>query len=203
MMQRVLLVDDDKEVREALGQSLELADMAPILASSFIIAKDHISTDFEGVIVTDIRMPGRDGFHLLSYARSIDPELPVILLTGEGDIPTAVKAMEQGAHSFLEKPCAPNELIMLIEKASEARREVLENRRRKLEMESGDAAARMLFGRSAWPKDCDRGCARLLAPTRKSWSPGRRVPEHPRWPRSFIFFRQRRVIPLSNARRHR
>lgn len=149
MMQRVLLVDDDKEVREALGQSLELADMAPILASSFIVAKDHISTDFEGVIVTDIRMPGRDGFHLLSYARSIDPELPVILLTGEGDIPTAVKAMEQGAHSFLEKPCAPNELIMLIEKASEARREVLENRRRKLEMESGDAAARMLFGRSA------------------------------------------------------
>lgn len=155
-MHRVLLVDDDREVREALGQSLELADMVPTLAGSFIEAKDHISTDYDGVIVTDIRMPGRDGFHLLSYARGIDPELPVILLTGEGDIPMAVRAMEEGAHSFLEKPCAPNELITMVQKAALARREVLENRRRKLEMESGDAAARMLFGRSVLAEELRR-----------------------------------------------
>ena len=104
MTKRVLLVDDDIEVREALGQMLELADLEPFLAGSFVAAKDLITREFDGVIVTDIRMPGRDGFHLLDYARAADPELPVILLTGEGDIPMAVKAMDAGAHSFLEKP---------------------------------------------------------------------------------------------------
>ena len=79
----VLLVDDDASVREALGQTLELADMSPILAGSYIEAKDHISTDFDGVVISDIRMPGKDGFALLEYVRGVDADLPVILLTGE------------------------------------------------------------------------------------------------------------------------
>jgi len=65
MTKKVLLVDDDKEVREALGQTLELAGLEPVLAASFVVAKDHITPSFDGVIVTDVRMPGRDGFHLL------------------------------------------------------------------------------------------------------------------------------------------
>ena len=93
MTRRVLLVDDDAAVREALGQTLELADVDAVMAGSFVVAKDHIVPEFDGVIVSDIRMPGRDGFHLLEYTRSIDAELPVILLTGEGDIPMAVQAM--------------------------------------------------------------------------------------------------------------
>ena len=93
----VLLVDDDAAVREALSQSLELADMTVIAAGSFVAAKDRITADFEGVILSDMRMPGRDGFHLLEYARTQDPDLPVILLTGEGDIPMAVAAMGQEA----------------------------------------------------------------------------------------------------------
>ena len=72
----VLLVDDDKEVREALGQTLELADLKPILAGSFIEAKDHIAKSFNGVVVTDVRMPGKDGFQLLEFAQSVDRELP-------------------------------------------------------------------------------------------------------------------------------
>lgn len=148
MIQSVLLVDDDREVREALGQTLELADILPILAGSFIAAKDHITKEFAGVIVTDIRMPGRDGFHLLAHARSVDRELPVILLTGEADVPMAVKAMADGAHAFLEKPCAPQDLLAAIEQALAQRAEVLEARRRKLQLESGDAAARMLYGTS-------------------------------------------------------
>lgn len=146
MTRRVLLVDDDREVREALGQTLELADLDPVLAGSFIEAKDHMDSRFDGIVVTDIRMPGRDGFHLLDHARKLDADLPVILLTGEGDIPMAVEAMGRGAFDFLEKPCAPKDLVATVERALKARGEVLEARRQKLQLESGDAAARMIFG---------------------------------------------------------
>ena len=153
MTKRVLLVDDDIQVREALGQMLELADLEPFLAGSFVAAKDLITREFDGVIVTDIRMPGRDGFYLLDYARAADPELPVILLTGEGDIPMAVKAMDAGAHSFLEKPCAPSDLLATVRKALGLRAEILDSRRQRLQLESGDAASRMLHGTSPLAAD--------------------------------------------------
>ncbi|MDH5452924.1 MAG: response regulator, partial [Paracoccaceae bacterium] len=86
MIRKVLVVDDDRAVREALSQSLELANLQPVLAGSFIEAKDHIIADFAGVVVSDIRMPGKDGFALLEHARKTDADLPVILLTGQGDI---------------------------------------------------------------------------------------------------------------------
>ena len=146
MTNTVLLVDDDAPVREALGQTLELADLTPMLAGSFIVAKDLISRSFDGVIVTDIRMPGRDGFHLLDYVRGQDPELPVILLTGEGDIPMAVKGMSAGAFDFLEKPCAPQQFLEVVKRALETRRVVLAGRKHTISAEAGDAASRMLFG---------------------------------------------------------
>ncbi|MEO9898078.1 MAG: sigma-54 dependent transcriptional regulator [Paracoccaceae bacterium] len=148
MNHSVLVVDDDSSVREALAQTLELANMTPVLASAFIAAKDHISPNFEGIILSDIRMPGRDGFYLLDHARKIDPELPVILLTGEGDIPMAVRAVGQGAFDFLEKPCAPDDLLPVLQRALKTRALVLENRRLKALVESGDPAARMLIGLS-------------------------------------------------------
>lgn len=149
MNQKVLVVDDDAGVREALAQTLELAELQPVLASAFIAAKDHISAEFDGVVLSDIRMPGRDGFHLLSHARAVDPDLPVILLTGEGDIPMAVRAMGEGAFGFLEKPCAPADMLAVLERGLKTRALVLENRRLKALVESGDAAARLIFGRSA------------------------------------------------------
>lgn len=148
MINRVLLVDDDAAVREALGQTLDLAGLAPVAAGSYVAAKDHITPGFEGVIITDIRMPGKDGFALLERAQAIDADLPVILLTGEGDIPMAVRGMSAGAFGFLEKPCAPQDLLSVVEKALKTRALVLENRRLKQQLEHGDAAARMLFGQS-------------------------------------------------------
>ena len=149
MSRKVLVVDDDSGVREALAQTLELADLEPILASAFISAKDHISEGFEGVVLSDIRMPGRDGFHLLNHARTVDPELPVILLTGEGDIPMAVKAVGEGAFGFLEKPCATADMLAVLERALNTRSLVLENRKLKRQIQHGDAAARMIFGISS------------------------------------------------------
>jgi two-component system C4-dicarboxylate transport response regulator DctD len=162
MTRAVLVVDDDAAVRGALAQTLELAELTPITAGSFIEAKDHITDGFDGVILSDIRMPGRDGFHLLDHARAVDAELPVILLTGEGDIPMAVRAMGQGAFGFLEKPCPPAKLIPVIERALQTRALVLENRRLKAQLEAGDAAARMLFGQSA-QADALRARVRIVA----------------------------------------
>jgi len=148
MSKTILLVDDDAAVREALAQTLELANLTCIAAGSFVVAADHITAAFDGIVVSDIRMPGRDGFHLLAHVRSLDPDLPVILLTGEGDIPMAVKAMGEGAFDFLEKPCAAKDLLAVVERALKTRRLVLENRELRELIESGDPAARMIFGGS-------------------------------------------------------
>ncbi|TDK52150.1 sigma-54-dependent transcriptional regulator [Antarcticimicrobium luteum] len=164
MTRKVLLVDDDAAVRDALGQTLELADLEAITAGSFVVAKDHITPEFPGVILSDIRMPGRDGFHLLEYVQKVDRELPVILLTGEGDIPMAVRAMGQGAFGFLEKPCAAADLLAELERALKTRDLVLENRRLKRQLERGDPAARMLFGTSPQAEEL-RARARSVAPT--------------------------------------
>ena len=163
--QKVLVVDDDAAVREALTQTLELADLDALAAGSFIEAKDHIAPGFTGVILSDIRMPGRDGFHLLAHAQKVDAELPVILLTGEGDIPMAVEAMGQGAFDFLEKPCAPDALLAVLHRALQTRGLVLENRRLKAQLETGDPAARMLHGTSRIAEDL-RARVRAVARTR-------------------------------------
>lgn len=148
MSKKVLLVDDDAAVREALAQTLELAELEPVTAASFVAAKDLIRADFDGVVLSDLRMPGRDGFHLLAYARAQDADLPVILLTGAGDIATAMKAVGQGAFDFLEKPCAPTDLLAVLERALKTRRLVLDNRKLRELIATGDPAARMLFGAS-------------------------------------------------------
>ena len=163
MMQTVLLVDDDRAVREALGQTLMLADYNVITAGSYIEAKDHITDGFTGIVVSDIRMPGKDGFELLDYTKSVDPDLPVILLTGEGDIPMAVRGMQSGAFNFLEKPCETKDLLRVIEKALHARGLVLENRELKQRLESGDAAARLLFGQSKLADDLRTQARRAAA----------------------------------------
>ena len=165
-MRQVLVIDDDRAVRDALVQTLELAECTVISAGSFVAAKDHIVADFKGIILSDIRMPGRDGFHVLSYCREIDHDLPVVLLTGEGDIPMAVSAMAQGAFSFLEKPCDPKDLMRVLERALRARATIVENRRLKVLSEVGDPAARLIFGRSKLAealRDEVRAAARLDA----------------------------------------
>ena len=165
MTSKVLIVDDDASVREALSQTLDLAELTPVTAGSFIEAKDHISVDFPGVVLSDIRMPGRDGFFLLDHAQKVDPELPVILLTGEGDIPMAVSAMDRGAFGFLEKPCASRDMLAVLERALTTRRLVLENRRLKAQLEAGDPAARLIFGSSAAPSHALRDRVRQVART--------------------------------------
>jgi two-component system C4-dicarboxylate transport response regulator DctD len=175
MTTKVLLVDDDRAVREALGQTLDLAGLTPVLAGSYIEAKDHIGPEFAGIVLSDIRMPGKDGFALLDLVQKRDAELPVILLTGEGDVPTAVRGMAAGAFDFLEKPCAPKDLLAVVEKALKTRALVMENRALKRELKRGDAAARMLVGASAVAeglREAARAAARSGAEVLITGAPG-------------------------------
>jgi len=148
MAMSILLVDDEREVREALAQSLEIAGYPVILAGSFIEAVDHISPAFNGVVLSDVRMPGKDGFALLERCKQVDKDLPVTLITGEGDVPMAVRAMEAGAHNFLEKPVSSARLLEVISRACSLRETVLENRSLKARLAAQDTASRLVIGQS-------------------------------------------------------
>ncbi|MEA3534563.1 sigma-54 dependent transcriptional regulator [Rhizobium sp. CC-YZS058] len=125
----VLLVDDEEELRRSTAQALELQDLTVESFASGEDALARVSYAFNGVVVSDIRMRGMDGMTLLQRVREIDHELPVILVTGHGDVQLAVTAMREGAYDFLEKPFAIQALDSIIRRAMDRRGLVLENRR--------------------------------------------------------------------------
>jgi two-component system C4-dicarboxylate transport response regulator DctD len=125
----VLLVDDEDELRRSTAQSLDLAGFHVQDIASGEGALDFITQGFNGVVVTDIRMPGMDGMTLMGRVRDIDPDIPVILVTGHGDVQLAVRAMREGAYDFIEKPFTTQHLADMATRALDRRRLVLENRR--------------------------------------------------------------------------
>ncbi|NUB15261.1 response regulator, partial [Azospirillum brasilense] len=125
----VLFVDDERSVRLAGQQALELAGFDVTACDGAERALRHLGRDWPGALVTDVRMPQIDGLELMERALALDPELPVILITGHGDVPMAVEAMRRGAYDFLEKPFPSDRLVEVTRRAVEKRRLVLENRR--------------------------------------------------------------------------
>lgn len=124
----VLLVEDDDVLRAACVQALELAGLAVEPFESAVRATRHVMPSFAGCVVTDIRMADMDGLELFARVRAIDPDIPVILMTGHGDIDMAVRAMRDGAFDFLPKPFAIDHLAGVISRALQSRRLVLDNR---------------------------------------------------------------------------
>ncbi|MFN2110179.1 MAG: response regulator transcription factor [Anaerolineae bacterium] len=107
----VFVVDDDPEVQNALRwliQSVALPVETFGSAEGFV---DAVGPDRPGCLVLDVRMPGMGGLRLLENLRSLEIQLPVIVLTGHGDVPLAVRAMKAGAIDFVEKPCADQDLL--------------------------------------------------------------------------------------------
>ena len=115
----VFLIDDDKDLLRATGQTLELAGFEVSRFSSAAEALGRIEQNFAGVVVSDIRMPGLDGLQLFQRIRQMDHELPVILMTGHGDIPMAVKAIQDGVYDFIAKPFATERLVQCVRRAAE------------------------------------------------------------------------------------
>jgi two-component system, NtrC family, C4-dicarboxylate transport response regulator DctD len=125
----VLLIDDDRQLLRATAQTLDLAgfDVTPLGAAAEALT--HLDSSFAGVVVSDIRMPGMDGLQLFERIRGLDAEIPVILVTGHGDIPTAVKAIQDGVYDFIAKPFPAERLVQCVHRAAEKRGLILENRR--------------------------------------------------------------------------
>ncbi len=118
---------------------------------TFASAEDalkSVTADYPGIVVSDIRMPGMDGMTLLRKLKSVDSTLPVIMITGHGDVPMAVEAMRIGAFDFLEKPFNPDRMTELAKKATQARRLALDNRALRRELSDGSALMKKLIGAS-------------------------------------------------------
>ena len=134
---RVAVVDDDGDLRAALCQALSLSGFEPVAFSDGARALAAIDAEFPGVVLTDLRMPGMDGIALFGKIAALDPDLPVVVLTGHGDVPTAVDLLRRGAYDFITKPFATERLLPTVRRALEKRTLVIENRR--LRQESGQA----------------------------------------------------------------
>lgn len=159
--QSIFFVEDDAQLRAAAIQTLELAGLSVRPFASAVEALPEIRSDFTGAIVSDIRMPGIDGLQLLERVRAIDPDIPVILITGHGDVAMAVGALRDGAFDFLTKPFAADHLVATTNKALEKRLLVLDNRRLRAAAAAVDEAG-PLIGDSA-PMVQLRGTIRQLA----------------------------------------
>lgn len=148
MTPEVLLVDDDEHVRAAYAQALELNGINVSVMSSATGVIDRIGPRWPGILVTDIRMAGMDGLALMAQALEIDPELPVILITGHGDVPMAVQAMHDGAYDFLQKPFPPDVLADAVRRALEKRSLTIENRELRARLTDASQLEQGLVGRN-------------------------------------------------------
>lgn len=120
------IVDDDEAVRESLSFLLQTAGHAARTHASAEAFADALAGIEGGCVVTDVRMPGMSGIDLLRLVRASGKLIPVIVITGHGDVPLAVEAMKLGAADFLEKPFDEDKLLAAVHGALESRRKEAE-----------------------------------------------------------------------------
>ncbi len=132
---KVLVIDDEKAHAEVVAESLERVGYECVLATSGTAGARLIENDEFDVIVTDLKMADLDGLAILRKARQNLPEAEVVMITGHGDVKTAVEAIKQGAANYLTKPVDLGELRAIVEKASERLRLARTNRELKRQLD--------------------------------------------------------------------
>jgi two-component system C4-dicarboxylate transport response regulator DctD len=146
---KVLLVEDDAIVRAGSAQALDLAGFHVDAFDAAEPALAQVVPGFAGVIVSDVRLPGMSGLDLMAAVKAIDPQIPVLLVTGHGDISMAVGAMRGGAYDFIAKPYSSEQLVEAVQRALETRRLVLEVAALRDRIANGAGIEAMLLGDSA------------------------------------------------------
>ena len=146
---KVLIIEDDPDVRLGCEQALQLEGIQTESVASAEEARQRIGKDFRGVIVSDIRLPRMDGMTFLREVLAIDRELPVVLITGHGDISMAVQAMKDGAHDFIQKPFSSEYLVEVVRRALEKRKLILEVRDLRKRLEGRNQVEARLIGNDA------------------------------------------------------
>lgn len=144
----VWLLDDDSSILDALAQGLTLEGWQCRTFNQPASLLRELSANFAGVILTDLNMPQMDGLSVLKAVQQIDTDLPVVLLTGYGDISIAVNAMQLGAYSFIEKPVNHTELHKTLQQALEKRQLCLQNRRLSAQLRESRRGRVQLIGDS-------------------------------------------------------
>jgi two-component system response regulator HydG len=133
---KILLVDDETAILDTLeilfrgeGYDVAVADSGPKALAA-------LADERPDIVLTDIRMPGASGLEVLAEARRVDPEIAVILMTAQASLQSAVRAVNEGAYYYLQKPFANDELIAICRRAAEVRELKVENKRLKREIRS-------------------------------------------------------------------
>jgi two-component system response regulator HydG len=131
---KILVVDDEIAILETLqilfrgeGYEVTVADSGPKALAA-------LEGERPDLVLTDIRMPGAGGLDVLTAAREVDPEMPVILMTAQASLQSAVRAVNEGAYYYLQKPFANDELLAICRRAAEARQLKVENRQLRKEI---------------------------------------------------------------------
>lgn len=122
----ILIIDDEKNIREGLAANFELEDYNVKTAASGEEGLEYVSKGDIDLVISDLRMNGMGGEEVLQRVTAQTPGVPVIILTGHGDVNSAVDAMRHGAYDFLLKPVDLDQLTMIVKRA-------LENRQLRLE----------------------------------------------------------------------
>jgi len=144
----VLVIDDDADVLFGCEQALQMEGMETRGAGSADEALAQVRKSLPSMVVTDVRLPGRDGFAILNEVLTIDPDLPVVVITGHGDVALAVKAMKAGAYDFIEKPFAPEVLVEVARRGLEKRALTLEVRELRHQLSDRNRLEARIIGNS-------------------------------------------------------
>jgi DNA-binding NtrC family response regulator len=145
---KIAIVDDEKDMRQSISQWLALSGYDTETFASAEEALGALGAEYPGIVISDIKMPGMDGIQFLRKLMGSDSALPVIMITGHGDVPIAVEAMRIGAYDFLEKPFNPDRMSELAKKATNARRLTLDTRALRRELGEGGQIIKKLIGAS-------------------------------------------------------
>lgn len=144
----VLIVDDEPHIGTVLVQLFELEGINAVATTDPRDICRHIDKDWQGMVISDVNMPVLDGLQLMQQVRQQDADIPVVLLTGFGDIAMAVNALKKGAYDFIEKPFNNEHIVDVVKRALEKRSLTLENRQLKKELEAHSVPGPRILGRS-------------------------------------------------------
>jgi len=145
----VIIIDNEKEITEALSEMLALEGFNVTAFQCAQEALTLLATNTAAVVLTDVRMPKMDGMTLLNNIQKLDSSIPVILMSGHGDIPMAMQAMREGAYDFLEKPLQPKHLLAQLTRAVDKRHLELENQQLKQNLQQLSGIDKFIIGESA------------------------------------------------------
>ena len=145
---KIAIIDDEQDMRQSISQWLALSGYDTETFAGAEEALKALGPDYPGIVITDIKMPGMDGMQFLRKLMGADSALPVIMITGHGDVPMAVEAMRMGAFDFLEKPFNPDRMTELAKRAANARRLTLDTRALRRELSDGGQIMKKLIGAS-------------------------------------------------------